>query len=180
MLTAILHPPAHGERVLPYGESHWSLQINLAKQTPQPLWGERWSYAVTPALDGLHSSYWDHLQGLSDGIGSDPVGGEGFTVLRDDRVRSFVDSAMASEGLDAGALRWDQTLSFRYRGEQFPAVIRYYLDGGIPDRPDQIAVVYTHIEQRWGRDLSWSKLIRAKVDSPSNQTAHQDKGEEQP
>ncbi|MFZ5824640.1 MAG: hypothetical protein ACOY94_09960 [Bacillota bacterium] len=162
-LEAILHPPGHGENLLPYGHEAWTLEIILDKETEQPLWADEWSFAVTPVIGGIATPFWDHMQGLSTSMGSPPAGGEGFVVLRDMTVWDGVVRAVESEGLNPGAQRWAEVWSFRYHGEAFPARIRFYLDGGLPPQVDRAAVAYTHKERRWGRDLGWTRLFPATV-----------------
>lgn len=162
-LDAALYPPGEGQNLLPYGNEVWMLEITLAKSTPNPLWREAWSFVVTPIVDGLTTPVWDHLQGPTDGPGSPPAGGEGFVILRDARVRPQLARLLEREGLSYTAQEWDQVYGFRYAGEAYPVKIRYYLNGGFPDNPAEIAVTYSHLERRWGREVGWSKLVRARV-----------------
>lgn len=83
-------------------------------------------------------------------------------VLRDARVLRPVVQAFEAEGLSF-ALRWDEVWGFRYAGEEYPARIRFYLDGGDAAKLNQVVVAYTHREARWGRDLGWTRLIRARL-----------------
>lgn len=162
-VQAILHPPGHGQNLLPYGHEVWTLEIILDRATERPLWSDHWSFVITPVVGGLTTPFWDHLKGLSDGTGSPPAGGEGYLVVRDARVRAQLASLFLQDGVSYSAQQWDQVYGFRYAGERFPTRMRYYLDGGNPDKPEEVAVAYSHMERRWGRDLGWSRLVRARV-----------------
>lgn len=156
-LEAILIPPGQG--VEPAESGRWLLEVGLQTDAAQPLYHEgRYDGALTPVAKGAESWLRDLMPNPASGewqpwvkVPGRPADKRGF--------RPLVEQALAAEGLE---------LDPRSRERHQPVAegamrARFTLSSATSLIPDKVAVVYTHTERRWGRELSWSRLAWATV-----------------
>ncbi|HWI61036.1 MAG TPA: hypothetical protein VNT75_04295, partial [Symbiobacteriaceae bacterium] len=161
-LDVVLRAPGMGENLQPGQADAWTLEIQLDKGTARPLG----SHQVLPYVEGFSLFPWDFFQGLTLGHkGGSPVGEAGFHIGQDSRFRAPTGSALRAAGFSISPARLETARGFMYTGQQFPARVRFYLKGDGAPRPEQTVVVFTYRQIWLGRDLSWTKVVPARVET---------------
>ena len=147
------------------------VEISLSKKMEKPLDVSDRDYfsMVYTFVDGFTPYVWDFYKG-TDAKGG-VIGSEGFYFGSDSRM-----IGLAAKNLkDAGYISDNSlneindlnrnTVGFTYTGNQFPAKVRIYLfpiDKKL-NQNQKAFLVYTHYEKKWGKDLSWAKVVPIKI-----------------
>ncbi len=104
-----------------------------------------------PYTDGAGIGIYDFNKGWSEGR---PVGQEEFVIGSDSRIERFAGGKLEQIGIQ---LPGDSSYGFKqylpdglqFRGEQYPAVARMYVNYfGKPFRKENLVLIYAHYEKR--------------------------------
>lgn len=145
------------------------LEITFDKHTNKPLYLTNcdYIYDIYPIIDEHSNLAWDFFQGRFEGnVKGDKdysFGNNGRTlqvattklkelcILSNDTPQDVNKLAMGHDG-------------FSYIGNHFPQRIRYYLVplDKAPD-PNKSFLIYCHYEAKWGKILSWAKVVPLKM-----------------
>jgi len=145
------------------------VEIELNKQTEKPLYKEdQYLYDVYLFADSYITPLWDYLKGENNGT---LVGGEGFYIGTDGKtlvpaIKRLKDLEILSKESDF----INNIMGFSYIGYDFPTKIRFYISNmkmvenlrkevDTAPNPQNSYLVYSHHEVKWGKDLSWVKIV---------------------
>lgn len=119
----------------------------------------QWHGEVTPVVFGQRPVSWDFH--VSSGAVPDL---DDLSVGFDSRHLPLVARALGSQGGAFAEQDGRRLLAFGYAGDHFPVTARFYFSPEEQPWPEGW-VVYSHYEERWGRDLSWSRAFPVHVDA---------------
>lgn len=161
----VLRAPGRGENVLPQAMDRWALEATVTSPTGQPLYRrDRWSHEVLFFAAGHPTDLWDFYQGLTFGSrGGSPAGADDYHVIQTYEAAEKAATALRAQGIDASPDILQRTWGFLYTGAGSTARARFYLPAGPKPADDWVALVYVHKEHRLGRDLGWTKVVKARV-----------------
>lgn len=165
-LELILRAPGRGENVLAQATDRWAVEVTVKDNGGLPLHQpDRWSHQVVLYTAGEYSDLWDFYQGLTFGSrGGSPVGDDLYHVIQTHDAAEKAATALQQQGVAATAEALERTWGFMYTGPGRTVRARFYLPAGPRPDPEQVALVYVHKERRLGRDLGWTKVVKAVVD----------------
>ena len=133
----------------------WVLTISLVSHTAQPLSNESYYYHVYAIAPGATLQGPEYLSAADFGN----PGTQGETVvaaLQKLKSEGFLTANFPVNRSDASVN------GFAYYGQSFPAQVRYHLRVD-EDQIPRVAIVYAHAEHRWGKDLSWTRVLYPTV-----------------
>lgn len=147
------------------------VEILLSKKTDKPIAISDRAYfsMVYIFVDGFTPCVWDFYKGI-DQQGR-AIGSDGFSFGSDSMTISIAAKSLKDIGYVSGDSLKDinelnkHTVGFTYAGNTFPVRVRIYLcpiDKSI-NKDQKAYLVYTHYEKKWGKDLSWAKVVPIRI-----------------
>ena len=145
------------------------VEMYFEKRTNKPLniSDRAYFYEIYPYIEGFTMAAWDFYKGIN--ANGETIGSEGYYFGSDGRTQQIAANKLKEAGIITERDR-QQDLSiggtdgFTYIGEKFPTKVRLYLTPVDKELTSKKAfLVYSHYESRWGKDLSWAKIVPLKV-----------------
>lgn len=139
----------------------WILEVELGLSRAVPLYvgEEQYMYEVS-VFDGQRPLT---PNGIGEGCAdSGALGAHHVSIGNDGRTYPLAVRAAHRSGdlPETYPETRSDAAGFTYLGSEFPVKVRYYLKDS--QLPRKIAVVYSHYENRSGKDYSWTKTVYAE------------------
>lgn len=153
-------------------EGDYVIDVSLNKKTKKALSDDNKGYIsdICVYTEGIHNIGWDFYKGL-DKQGY-LVGGEGFQFGINGRTLQVAADELRRLGIltsnseEQTNIVFNNSVGFSYSGNKFPGNVRLHFanNTGSPEGKKAF-LIYSHYEVKWGKDLSWAKVIPLKVSS---------------
>ena len=130
------------------------VEVYIDSINKKPLISETYFSFIYPCINDNYSLTWLNKEQIIDK--------DNLVLGNDIRTSNLALKKLINSNISVDSKSFEEARAFAYKGNKFPIKLKAILDDN--SNINRAYLVFCHYERKWGKDLSWTKLIPIHVE----------------